>query len=39
MEVWKKSPLFHGMTEQKIEEILIRSSAEGKNTKKGHLSF
>ena len=24
MEVWKKSPLFHGMTEQKIEEILMQ---------------
>ena len=24
MEVWKKSPLFHGMTEQEIEEHELR---------------
>ena len=40
MEVWKKSPLFHGMTEQKIEEILMQGAVQKeKNTKKGHLSF
>lgn len=25
MEVWKKSPLFHGMTEQEIGHLLVQA--------------
>ena len=35
----EKSPLFHGMTEQKIEEILMQEQCRRKNMKKGHSSF
>ena len=35
MEVWKKSPLFHGMTEQKIEEILMQEQCRRKKYEKG----
>ena len=34
MEVWKKSPLFHGMTEQKIEEILMQEQCRRKKYEK-----
>ena len=34
MEVWKKSPLFHGMTEQEIEEILMQEQCRRKKYEK-----
>ena len=37
MEVWKKSPLFHGMTEQKIEEILMQEQCRRKKYEKGYI--
>ena len=39
MEVWKKSPLFHGMTEQKIEEILMQEQCRRKKYEKGTFVF
>lgn len=39
MEVWKKSPLFHGMTEPKIEEILMQEQCRRKKYEKGTFVF
>ena len=39
MEVWKKSPLFHGMTEQEIEEILMQEQCRRKKYEKGTFVF
>ena len=38
MEVWKKSPLFHGMTEQKIEEILMQEQCRRKKYEKNEFT-
>ena len=37
MEVWKKSPLFHGMTEQEIGHLLVQEQCKKKTIRKRNI--
>lgn len=39
METWKKSPLFHGMTEQEIGHLLVQEQCKRKRYEKGTFVF